>query len=156
MLFDCILWQGKLSGGYGRKMENGVRQKAHRLEYAKHNGLSVEEISGKIIRHICNNPACVNPEHLKIGTHADNMRDKVESGRESHVNGESHGNCKLTDLQIAAIRNEYIPGRSNSNMISLALKYGVNKSHILRLIRGKSRLTTEKQKEWNETKRSKK
>jgi hypothetical protein len=61
---------------------------------------------GMLIRHKCDNPSCINPEHLEIGTHADNMSDMVERHRQRPCRGELHGMSKLTWEQIVEIRKD--------------------------------------------------
>lgn len=76
----CMLWlAGTTSGGYGQLKLNGRMVKAHRLAYVIFNG---EEIpNGRVVRHKCDRPLCVAPDHLERGTVADNMRDMWERGR---------------------------------------------------------------------------
>ncbi len=96
----CQLFDGRLDvKGYGRVYLDGKYVKAHRLAWALHNGADPE---GKVVRHMCHNPPCVNPEHLEIGTPRDNSRDMVTSGR-SHVGTRNH-NSKLTDGDVVKIR----------------------------------------------------
>lgn len=65
--------------GYRRKRVNGVKRPVHRIEYEKHHGPIPD---GMIIMHLCDNPACYNIEHLRLGTHQDNCRDKFAKGRD--------------------------------------------------------------------------
>jgi hypothetical protein len=96
----CWEWTGyKSSKGYGRLKANGSDLYAHRVAYE----LWVGPIpSGLDVRHKCDNPCCVNPDHLKTGTHQDNMDDKVERNRQ--IKGENHGNAKLTEDDVVEIR----------------------------------------------------
>jgi len=78
----CTPWlMGTCSGGYGQVTPRGSRPKirAHRLTLEVHLGreLTTEEVA----RHTCDNPPCVNPDHLLVGTHMDNARDKISRGR---------------------------------------------------------------------------
>lgn len=74
----CWLWTGPTSEGYGRITIGGSSRAVHRLVYA----LCIGEIPpGLLIRHACDVRHCVRPDHLDIGTHADNSRDMVERGR---------------------------------------------------------------------------
>lgn len=78
---DCWKWIGaKLRHGYGSFYFKGRAHLAHRLAYILSNG----EIEGGLhVRHKCDNPNCCNPNHLELGTHADNMHDRVKRGRSS-------------------------------------------------------------------------
>ena len=76
---DCWEWQGATyKGGYGRLSINGVIQSAHRLAYKLFKGTIPVDLH---VLHRCDNPRCVNPSHLEIGTHRQNMIDKVSRGR---------------------------------------------------------------------------
>lgn len=81
---DCWLWRGaRNADGYGQAYWRGSMKGAHRYVYT----LLVGEIpTGVILRHTCDVPACVNPEHLTPGTHADNRRDCSERNRAKNAN----------------------------------------------------------------------
>lgn len=102
---ECWAWTGRLtSAGYGqisrgRKTEGVIS--AHRLAYELANGPIPD---GLIIRHRCDNPVCVNPAHLEVGTYADNMRDRDERGRTASLPGEAHPRARVTDADVREIR----------------------------------------------------
>lgn len=133
----CWLWTGGLtSGGYGVIELRGTTRQSiatHRFSWELHFG-SIPD--GMQILHKCDVRSCVNPDHLFLGTQADNVHDCVTKGRNragiSNMNGETNGNSKLTDEQAIAIRAEYATGQTSS--IKLAAKYGVSKPTILRII----------------------
>ena len=74
---ECWEWSGRLDkDGYGQLRVGNTQRRAHRFSFELHNGSA----AGIIVRHLCNNPSCVNPEHLAPGTHQDNMNDRRASG----------------------------------------------------------------------------
>lgn len=84
--------------------------------------------------HTCDNRACVNPEHLFLGTHRENSADMVRKGR-NHTPptaGEQHGEAKLTDDAVREIRRSSLTGRA------LAAQFGVSESAISLVRRGKA------------------
>lgn len=100
----CWIWVGNINPatGYGRLFfEKNLF--AHRVSYELHQGPIPE---GMVVCHKCDNPPCVNPEHLFLGTHADNVNDKMSKGRWAggSLPGERHPNSKLTDEQVLEIR----------------------------------------------------
>lgn len=126
---DCWLWTGaKTHGGYG-VLNNGAKViRAHRLSYQIHRGDFSPDLD---ILHKCDNPSCVNPDHLSTGTAKDNVADMFQKGRGYVVggaSGEKHPGAKLTQSQVDAIRSEYIPHVMSFQ--KLADKYGVSKRAI--------------------------
>lgn len=73
---ECWTWTGQSgAGGYGVMKMNGKAVKAHRVSYL----LSHDELPHDLdVLHSCDNPSCVNPKHLRLGTHTDNMRDRAQ------------------------------------------------------------------------------
>jgi len=97
----CWLWTAsKDSWGYGHIRIDTVLTKAHRFMYSEHNGKIPE---GLKVCHRCDTPACINPEHLFLGTDADNMKDRDQKGR--NAKGEMHGTSKLTEKDVIDIKN---------------------------------------------------
>ena len=123
---DCWNWLGgKWSNGYGR-IRNGLKGRllAHRVSYEIHIGPISD---GLWVLHKCDNRACVNPEHLFLGTNLDNIRDMIAKRRNSpppHPRGEENVQSKLTSDQVRQIR---IDGRTERD---IAKSFGVSKSLI--------------------------
>ncbi len=92
----------------------GKHIKAHRLAWALANG---SDPTGMVVMHTCDNPPCVNPEHLVLGTTLDNQMDKVRKGRQA--TGERVGSAKLTMLDVEAIRSD------NRKQYEIAASFGV-------------------------------
>jgi DNA-binding XRE family transcriptional regulator len=98
---ECWLWRGAISGrGYGRFNAGNTNKFAHRIAWEIYCG----PIGGSYVLHRCDNPPCVNPSHLFLGTHADNMRDMVAKNRTSLKNGASNPNSKLSVADVHEVR----------------------------------------------------
>lgn len=108
----------------------------HRVAYVNANGLTLEDIEGLVVRHTCDNPRCINPAHLVLGTHADNMRDKAE--RCTAIHGENNAHAKLTNADVAEIRRRHIPGCRTNGARALAREFGVASQTVDKLLRGET------------------
>ena len=124
----CWIWtKATSSAGYGQIYKDGRVQYAHRLSYEMHFG---EIPKGLMVCHKCDNPACINPAHLFIGTNADNMADMVKKDR-SNRKGESNPANKLTKEQVLSIRQD------SRTTQAIANDYGVVRHTIGDIKRGK-------------------
>ena len=102
-------------GGYAIKWYNGKNNRHHRLTYALHNNIDPDDMKNLVVMHTCDNPPCINPDHLRLGTHQDNMTDKINKKRHK---------TKLTEQQVLDIR------ASNKSGVELGNEYGVTKATI--------------------------
>lgn len=151
---DCWLWPfGKDRRGYGHTYSpQGKRVPAHRYAWELTNGPIPH---GLFVCHHCDNPPCVRPDHLFLGTHADNMADAKRKGRmnvgdangmrrhpERHrartkpelaPRGTRNGNAKLTEENVAEIRAAFATGEARR--IDLARKYGVSNALVCAIIK---------------------
>lgn len=121
---DCWIWQGSRDGdGYGTVYFRGSAQLVHRVSWILLKG---EIPDGLFVLHRCDNPPCLNPDHLFLGTQLDNMQDCAKKKRLIR-DGEHNGHHKLTWDQVREIRKQLIEGKS---AYSLSLFYGVTKTSI--------------------------
>jgi len=119
---ECWEWMGAKRGGYGLLWVNGVNEEAHRVSYS----LFKEVPSNKfMVLHSCDNRKCVNPNHLFLGTHQDNMDDMSKKGRAKR--GSGNNKAKLNEDAVKQIRIDLDGGTSG---ISLSRKYKVSTSVI--------------------------
>ncbi len=120
----CVLWKGSVNVR-GRPVVNygdGLRMYAHRASYI----INVGPIpDGLCILHCCDNPLCVNPVHLFLGTHTDNMEDMARKGRSNR--GENVSTAKLNEDKVREIRRRYAQGESGPK---LGNEFGVSAGTI--------------------------
>ncbi len=122
----CWNWTGSHDcHGYGTITNMGHRIAAHRVSWKIHFG---EIPIGLYVLHRCDNRPCVNPSHLFLGTHQDNMDDMKAKGR-------AHRPCKLTAENVAEIRHHRAVG---TRCVDLASRFGVSKQNISDILHGRS------------------
>lgn len=136
----CIEWTGNIdTTGYGRF---GFDQKillAHRVSWVLFKGEIPKDMC---ILHKCDNPPCVNPEHLFLGDRGENARDMAKKGRqwvqknpngrpicplELKPRGEKHGNAKLSNEEVLSIRTRFCAGEKQKDLAAI---FGVSKSLV--------------------------
>lgn len=125
--------------GYGTITIGGKFRRLHRKVYADHHGLDLETMGG-ILMHTCDNPRCINVEHLKLGTTQSNVADRQAKGRQAK--GMTCARTKHSDEVVAAIRAEYYPpikGVRTSNTRQLSEKYGVSVAQVHVIAKHKGR-----------------
>ena len=123
----CWIWTGaKKPSGYGNFWMDGRYYNTHRASYLLHRG---EIPDGLVVMHKCDNPSCVNPDHLSIGTSRDNVRDMMAKGRSygSPMGSEFAPCVKLTKEQVIEIRKML---ESNVKHKALADKFSVCRATI--------------------------
>lgn len=125
---DCLIWTGAVrTDGYGQQKVLGKNWASHRLSYTVAKGRIPK---GQVVRHTCDNPLCVEPAHLVLGSPAENSADMVERGRS--MAGERNARAHLTEAQVLAI---YEDPRGPTE---LAAVYGVWKGTISAIKTGRS------------------
>ena len=123
---SCWNWTGtKHQYGYGIFIVKNKSLRAHRFSYELHKGPIP---TGLVVLHSCDNPLCVNPDHLSVGTRGDNNRDAVSKGRNAF--GERNGHAKLSAQDVEDIR------ASSLRNVDLAYKYKIDASQISRIRSG--------------------
>lgn len=127
---------GKQGYGYTRRSENGRTYMIglHRLAYCEAHGLHHSDIKGKVVMHKCDNPRCINPDHLQLGTPKENSEDMMRKGR--HHKGETTPWAKLNARQVADIRRLY--ARGGISQRKLGEMYGVTQTNIGFIVRGET------------------
>jgi HNH endonuclease len=149
----CWDWVGGNIRGYGHFWVNGKTVKAHRYSYTVYVG---EIPNGLLVLHKCDNPSCVNPDHLFVGTELENRQDCTGKGRqargnthgsktrpESVLRGGRHPRTRLTETLVKKIRVEYVKGSTSRGTYGLAAKYNLSQATIQRVTSGTDWTTRE-------------
>ena len=131
---ECWLWQGGKRGRYGAGRLHGRTQGAHCVSYQ----LFVGEIpDGLEVMHECDVPLCVNPAHLKLGTHQQNIQDAAQKGRlgmnKNPIRGSDVAISKLTADQVIEIKQLKTQGYSHRKIGAL---FGVSNVAIFKIVHG--------------------
>lgn len=123
----CWIWQGfKDRDGYGRMRLRGAERFVHRISYE---AWVAPLEDGKVIMHMCDTPACCNPDHLRQGTRADNNADCAAKGRKPK--GSKNGNARLTEYQVLKIREWYSQGMSQEELSKI---FNISRVQIRKII----------------------
>ncbi len=129
---DCWKYKGRsVRGGYKQIWDGYKYRMAHKFSYEKYNGPIP---SGLLVRHKCDNPWCVNPQHLELGTYKDNSQDMVT--RERSCKGEKHPLRKLTNKEVLEIRRLWSLGKYTYK--SLSTMYNVYLTTIEKIVKYKT------------------
>ena len=132
---ECWEWLGaKDKDGYGTFtiLKDGKRLKfrVHRISYL----LEIGKFDFKLlVLHTCDNPPCVNPKHLFLGTHLDNTRDCIRKGRKANTSGELNGNYQYSETILEEIRRLHRQGFTQTKLIEI---FGLSKGHMNRVVHG--------------------
>lgn len=135
---ECLEWTGnrqtpnRYGGGYGTILRFGRTVYAHRRAYELSHGPIP---AGLEVLHTCDNPPCIEPAHLRVGTHADNMRDAAAKGRTSKAIGQSRPQAKITPDDVRAIRSAPY---SRGDSLALATQYGIRPEQVRAILRRES------------------
>lgn len=135
----CWEWQGsKTSDRYGQLSKDNIVEAfsargAHRLSKMLIDGWEPEGRHEQT-RHQCHNRACINPDHILIGSAKQNAEDRALAGKQA--NGERHPNARLSDNDVIAIRQQAFAGDDRA---TLAGRYKVTQGHIYKIITHRSR-----------------
>lgn len=142
MTNGCWIWLGaktKRINGYGlvtlRINKKYKTTSAHRVAYTLYCGPIPD---GLDVCHRCDNPPCVNPDHLFVATRKKNLSDMRHKGRARHPFGENHARAKLSSEDVKNIRSEYRPYLRDRSGRALARKYNVHPSTINLIIKNKN------------------
>jgi len=133
----CWIWMGARTplnyGTINIGGRAGRNHYAHRVSWEIANGSILE---GLCVLHRCDNPPCVNPAHLFLGTKKDNTRDMIVKGRgrQPVLSGEKHPSAKLTGTMVQEIRSLHAAG--HASQAALAFRFGVSQAHVSKILCG--------------------
>ena len=132
----CWLWTACRDGhGYGMFRMDGTTLRANRVSYERYVGPIA---SGQIVRHKCDNPRCINPNHLELGTYKENTADMHKRHRAANKGpkGTAHPKVLLTDAQVLEIRALWNKG--GMYLKEIAMRYGIAVSTVRSIAGGKN------------------
>jgi len=123
------------ANGYRQVQIGNKMHGHHRVVFAAFHGIALAELHGKVIMHLCDNPGCVEPSHLAVGTQSENIKDMYAKGRDAGIRGSRHGNAKLTEQQVVEMRKRYY-GPGKLRHIDLAKEFGVSETAVRKALTG--------------------
>ncbi len=130
-LGSCWEYDRGPSQDYGMIWVGSKKEKAHRVGYQLQHGSIRDDLD---VLHHCDNPPCVRGSHLYQGTDEDNSRDKVQRRRQAQ--GEAHGMAKLSDVEVAQVRQLRAQGRS---YVYIGSVFEVTREHVRQICLGNTR-----------------
>lgn len=126
----CWIWKGsKFTSGYGDLSFFPSERRAHRASWVIHYGKIPK---GLHVLHKCDVKDCVNPEHLFLGTHRENMQDMVRKGRRPKIFGTRHGMSKLTEKDILNIR---ALDKKSISRLEISKQFNITKENVGYIVR---------------------
>jgi hypothetical protein len=135
----CWIWTAgkKSSDGYGgfylSQTDNSIG--THKLSFLLAHNFGLDDLPADIVvRHRCHNPPCVNPDHLMLGTYADNSRDMTEAGRS--VSGEKNNKAKLDVGRVRLLRQDWVTGEWTQG--ELATRYDITQGAVYQIVWNKT------------------
>lgn len=132
---QCWMWYGtRVRNGYGIFKWAGKPGLAHRYSYWLHYATLPDDMN---VCHRCDNPSCVNPSHLWLGTNRDNAKDRDMKQRQIPRRGEDFTHAKLTDDIVRYIRLNYVPFCSTHGTRAMARKFGVSHMLVRQVLHGR-------------------
>lgn len=127
---ECWEWTGWTGHGYGYFGVGGKDKRSHRLAFLFCRG----DPGDKLVLHTCDNRQCVNPNHLYLGTHEDNIADAIE--RDRLARGEKNAASKLSEGEVAEMRRRY--SDESVSQTELGDEYGVSQTTVSKIVRGET------------------
>lgn len=124
--------------GYHNVYSKGKLERAHRLAYCFARRIPIEYIKGSVVRHTCDNPRCINPRHLILGTQQDNIDDMLARQRHVAPRGVQHGCAVLTEDNVRFIRENYVRYSKEWGAVAISRMLGVTQSTVQRVVSGKT------------------
>lgn len=133
---SCWLWMGKRTpkgyGDFAVRVANKILDfRAHRYAWEMIKGSIPKD---KLVCHKCDNPPCVNPDHLYLGTQSENIKESVGKGRHStcHQRGENNPSAIITGKIVEEIRKSYVPRKVTQRF--LAEKFNLTQSYVSEIL----------------------
>lgn len=139
---SCILTTHAVSkAGYGQRKYKGKMEKAHRVAFCESRGIDLDSIAGMEVRHTCDNPPCINPEHLLLGDAKANAGDRDSRGRAAHQTPGFMPNSVLSDVQVQWVRDNYKPRHKEFGQSAMSRTLGVSQALISLTLSGTRNIT---------------